>query len=69
MNSTDGNRPRGNGLFCWYTHPLTTVIVVVLSTLVFAYFLGTEFAVTALVGLLSYVTACARAYKPTGTTD
>ncbi|WP_458682632.1 hypothetical protein [Prescottella equi] len=64
MNTNDDHTPRGDSLFRWYAHPLTTLIVVVLLALLCAVTFGTAFALTVLAGAVSIITKCAQAYRP-----
>ncbi|MGU3587114.1 hypothetical protein ACLBYD_28690 [Rhodococcus sp. C26F] len=68
MNSNDGDRTRGNRLFRWYAHPLTTVLAIVISTPVLVHFLEPMLAATLLGGLVSFVATCAGAYRNQGPT-
>lgn len=65
MNTTDGTDPRGNNLYRWFAHPLTTLIVLLISTMVSAVVMGPGFALTVFAGAISFATACAAAYKAT----
>ncbi|MFF1946629.1 hypothetical protein EEB12_28290 [Rhodococcus sp. WS1] len=60
MNSNDGDSSRGNKLFRWYAHPLTTVLVLVCSIPLLDYYLESGGLVaTAFCAMASFVTACA----------
>lgn len=64
MNTNDDHNPRGTGLFRWYAHPLTTVIVVVLLTLLCAATFGPVFAISVLGGAVSIITKHAQPDRP-----
>ncbi|MDV6296706.1 hypothetical protein [Rhodococcus aetherivorans] len=65
MNATDGtDDSRGNNLYRWFAHPLTTLLVILTWTLIFALVFGIEFALTVFGGAVSMITTCSRAYRP-----
>lgn len=64
MNTNDGDNTRGDRLFRWYAHPLTTLIAVMLLALLCALVVGETFAITVLASAVSIITAHSQAYGP-----
>lgn len=61
MSSDDHRRDRWTDAFRWYSHPLTSVIVLAILSLLTAAAFGREFGTMAFFAMLEFLRECANA--------